>query len=106
MRPSDLQIIGQELAVKWDDGSESYIGLETLRRACPCAGCKGEVDVLGHLHQGPASTLTAESYQLLRLVPVGSYAVQPMWRDGHGTGLYTFDYLKRVAEGGPGDLGT
>ena len=105
MRPSDLQIIGQELAVKWDDGSESYIGLETLRRACPCAGCKGEVDVLGHLHQGPAPTLTADSYQLLRLVPVGSYAVQPMWRDGHGTGLYTFDYLKRVAEAGPGDLG-
>ena len=42
MRPLDIQQIGNELAIKWDDGSESFIPLETLRRCCPCAGCKGE----------------------------------------------------------------
>lgn len=35
MRPIDVQRIGQELAVKWEDGSESFLALETLRRACP-----------------------------------------------------------------------
>src|SRR5579862_7948774 len=38
MRPADLQLIGTELAIKWADGRESFIPLETLRRACPCAG--------------------------------------------------------------------
>src|SRR3989454_8949279 len=47
MRPMDLQPIGDELAIKWDDGSESFISLEKLRRACPCAGCKGEADIMG-----------------------------------------------------------
>jgi len=29
---------------------------------------------------------------------VGGYAIQPVWADGHATGLYAFDYLRRVAE--------
>ncbi|HTA95201.1 MAG TPA: gamma-butyrobetaine hydroxylase-like domain-containing protein, partial [Verrucomicrobiae bacterium] len=42
MLPADIQQIGNELAVRWGDGGESFILLEKLRRACPCAGCKGE----------------------------------------------------------------
>ncbi len=55
MNPVDIQILGDELAIKWDDGQESYLRLETLRRACPCAGCKGEMDVMGQLHTGPGN---------------------------------------------------
>ena len=47
MRPLDIQPIGGELAIKWEDGSESFVSLEKLRRFCPCAGCKGEVDIMG-----------------------------------------------------------
>ena len=97
MRLADIQGIGEELAIKWDDGSESYIRLDKLRRYCPCAGCKGEVDVTGRLHKGPEIPLTPRSFQLVRIDRVGSYAVQPVWADGHATGLYSFDYLKRVA---------
>jgi len=32
MRPTDIQQIGGELAVKWDDGGETFISLESLRR--------------------------------------------------------------------------
>ena len=97
MRPVDLQAIGDELAIKWDDGSEDYVRLETLRRSCPCAGCQGERDVMGNLYRGPSHPLTAASFRLDRLVMVGGYAVQPWWGDGHNTGLLTFDYLKQVA---------
>jgi DUF971 family protein len=98
MRPLDIQLIGQELAVKWDDGSESFLALEKLRRACPCAGCQGERDVMGHLHRAPPQPLTPASFQIVRVVSVGGYAVQPVWADGHNTGLYTFAYLRHVAE--------
>ncbi len=98
MRPIDIQTIGPELAVKWDDGSESFIALEKLRRHCPGAGCKGEMDIMGHLYKSPDKPLTPTAFQLERISLVGGYAVQPLWGDGHGTGLYSFDYLKRVAE--------
>lgn len=98
MTPIDIQHIGQELAIKWDDGRESFISLEKLRRACPCAGCKGEMDVMGNLYKGPEQKLTPTAFELRQLVPVGTYAVQPVWADGHATGIYSFDYLRRVAE--------
>jgi len=97
MRPLDVQQIGNELAIKWDDGNESFIPLETLRRCCPCAGCKGETDVLGNVYKNPGRPLAPMAFQLVRLVLVGSYAIQPIWADGHATGIYSFDYLKRVA---------
>ena len=97
MNPTDIQPIGQELAIKWDDGTESFILFEKLRRACPCAGCKGEVDVMGNLYKNPDRPISANAFQLIRLEPVGTYAIQPVWADGHATGIYSFDYLRRVA---------
>jgi DUF971 family protein len=97
MRPTDIEVIGEELAIKWEDGTESFIRLDRLRRACPCAGCKGEMDVLGNLCKGPEKALTPQAFKLMRVDAVGGYAVQPVWADGHNTGLYTFDYLRRVA---------
>jgi DUF971 family protein len=97
MRPADLQLIGAELAIKWDDGRESFIPFETLRRACPCAGCMGETDVMGHLHKGPDAVLTPRSFEMTRLSPVGAYGIQPVWADGHSSGIFSFDYLARLA---------
>lgn len=102
MQLLDMQVIGHELAVKWDDGTESFVSLEVLRRSCPCAGCQGERDMLGQLHKPPSPPLTAASFQLVRLARVGGYAVQPVWADGHNTGLYSFEYLRHVAGGGAG----
>jgi len=98
MRPANLQPIGTDLAIKWEDGTESFVSLEKLRRHCPCAGCKGEVDIMGQLHKGPERDLRAESFQLRAITPVGTYAIQPVWGDGHSTGLFSFDYLRMVAD--------
>jgi DUF971 family protein len=101
MRPVDLQQIGQELAIKWEDGREDFIALEKLRRACPCAGCKGERDVMGNVYKGPDLPLTPQAFQLRIVNRVGTYAIQPVWADGHATGLYSFDYLRRITEEQP-----
>lgn len=55
---------------------------------------------MGNLHKGPDQPVTARGFELRNVVMVGSYAVQPMWADGHNTGLYPFDYLKEVADAG------
>ena len=100
MRAQHIEAIGQELAIKWDNGKESFLPLRKLREHCPCAGCKGEVDVMGNLHKAPAKELSPGSYELRSLQFVGGYAIQPVWADGHNTGLFSFDYLKRVAAEG------
>ena len=97
MRPIDIQPIGRELAIKWDDGREDFISLEKLRRACPCAGCKGETDILGNVYKNPEKPFAPNSFELVKLANVGGYAIQPVWADGHNTGIYSFEYLLRVA---------
>ncbi len=97
LEPKNVQLIGNELAVLWSDGAESYLPLDLLRRACPCASCGGEPDVLGNLVR-PHVTYTADSFEMIGWNPVGGYAIQPRWRDGHGTGLYSYSYLRRLAE--------
>ena len=99
MRPVDIQHVGNELAIKWSDGGESFITLEKLRRECPCAGCKGEMDVMGNLYRGPDIALKPESFVLRKLAQVGTYAIQPTWGDGHSSGLFSYEYLRRMAEG-------
>lgn len=98
MQPLDIQPIGNELAIKWDDGGESYIPLASLRRHCPCAGCKGEMDILGNVYKNPDRPLAPNAFELVRITRVGGYAVQPVWADGHDSGIYSFEYLRRVAE--------
>lgn len=98
MQPVDIQVIGEELAIKWDDGVENFIRLETLRRRCPCAGCRGEVDILGNRYKNPDQALGPEAFRLTRVVRVGGYAVQLVWGDGHSSGIYSYDYLKRAGE--------
>ena len=98
MQPTDIQQIGNELAIKWPGGGESFIPLEKLRRACPCAGCKGETDIMGNLYKNPEQKLTPAAFQLVRFIRVGGYAIQPAWADGHNTGIFSFEYLQRVAE--------
>ncbi len=99
MRPVDIQVIGEELAIKWDDGSEGFLKLESLRRHCPCAGCQGERDVMGNLYKAPPKPLTPASFQIRAFAPIGGYGFQPTWGDGHATGIYSFDTLRELAEG-------
>ncbi len=97
LEPTNIQQIGNELAIHWNDGEESYFGLELLRRACPCAACGGEPDVLGNISR-PLVSFNEKSFQLTGFDLVGGYALQPRWADGHSTGIYSFTYLRRLSQ--------
>ena len=97
LEPKNIQQIGNELAIQWNDGTESYLDLQFLRRACPCAACGGEPDVLGNVLR-PHLSYSENSFELAGFQIVGGYALQPRWQDGHETGLYSFQYLRRLSE--------
>ena len=92
-------IVGGELAIVWSDGREDYIPLERLRRACPCAMCRGERDILGNVYRGPQRPLTAGSFQAVSHRRVGGYALQIDWADGHNDGIYSWETLRALAAG-------
>ncbi len=95
LQPSRIEVIGGELAVAWNDGRESFIALEKLRRACPCAACGGEPDVMGRVDR-PHVSYGPHSFELRDFRLVGGYALQPVWNDGHDTGLYAFRQLRSL----------
>ncbi len=90
-----VQKIGNELAIAWSDGVESYLALEAMRRACPCATCGGEPDVMGHVIR-PDVSYTPASFELAGWEVVGGYGLQPRWADGHRTGIYSYAYLRKL----------
>lgn len=95
-----IQPVGTELAIAWSDGREDYLSLEFLRRHCPCAACGGEPDVLGRVER-PSVEFSPRSFDLAELTPIGGYGIQPRWGDGHSTGIYSFLYLRKLAENQP-----
>src|SRR5438874_7009895 len=100
MRPASHQVLGNLLVVVWDDGHESYYPLEALRRACPCAACSGEPALFGRMSAGPPPPYTPASFQLQSVIPIGNYALQPNWADGHTYGIWTYDSLRRFCDCG------
>ena len=94
--PTNIQIIGREVAIAWNDGVETYYGFEALRAASPSAANLGERDILGNQYggNGPKSFPGVE---VLGWEIVGNYALRFMFSDGHGTGLYSYDYLRKIA---------
>ncbi len=95
--PRDIQIIGQEVAIVWDDGVESYYTFERLRAASPSASNQGERDILGNQYGGDSR----KSFPGVRVEGwerVGNYAIRFDFSDGHRTGLYSFEYLRNLAQ--------
>ncbi len=90
-----MAVIGEELCLNFNDGVEIYLPLPLLRRACPCAACQGEPDAMGRVVR-PKVELKENSTHLHQITPVGSYALQLFWQDGHSTGIYSLPYMREL----------
>jgi DUF971 family protein len=76
--------------------------LSQLREACPCVECRGGHQFMGSQYD-PDNLLKLvpkRSYTIVNIERVGNYALQPTWDDGHQTGIYTWDYLRRLCPTG------
>lgn len=89
--------IGQKgdraLEIVWADGAVSEFEVRALRLACACASCIDEWSGKGTLD--PATV--PEDVRPLRVQPVGRYAIQIEWSDGHTSGIYPFRRLRELA---------
>ena len=97
--PVDVQLIGPEVAIRWDDGAESFITFATLRAASPSAEVKGERDIFGTVYGGEAPR-DYRGVEVTGWERVGNYALRFDFSDGHRTGLYGYELLRTLGESG------
>lgn len=81
-----------ELSIKWSDEAETKYSAADLRRACPCAGCVNEWTGEKMLK----SENVADDLSFSSISIVGRYALNFHFSDGHETGIYSFDYLRKL----------
>jgi DUF971 family protein len=102
-----LQSTGEGLEIEWKDGHRSRWGFTWLRDACPCATCHEQREAEGR-QPGEAKPKPATLLPMYQPAPrpesaspVGNYAISFKWNDGHSSGIYSWDFLRRhcICEG-------
>ena len=96
-RPKSLRREGDGLRIDWVDGVSTFVTWRTLRTACPCATCEDE-------RKKPANPfkvlsdreVAAGPPNPVSMKPVGTYAYQITWNDGHNSGIYTLENLRKL----------
>jgi DUF971 family protein len=89
--PVKIEVEGGSVRVTWDDGRRDDLSAETLRAACPCAGCREPGG-----RRNPAGSVAVLDARL-----VGGYAVNLTFGpDGHATGIYPYGLLRSLGDGG------
>jgi DUF971 family protein len=88
------------IKIDWKDGHHSEYGLTYLRDRCPCASCTG---VHGTPPRVPEAEQPSSPFQMFKpalkmlgVEPVGNYAIRINWSDGHNSGIYSWEHLRRI----------
>ena len=87
------------MSILWTDETRQELELDDLRRLCPCAVCESNrmaQDSNGL--QMISSDAQNASSGVAEITPVGRYAIQIRWEDGHDTGIYTYEFLRSLGE--------
>lgn len=105
VRPREIRPCGERaMSILWEDGKEEILTFLQLRKACPCAACREMME------EAREDTPMDDHLQLRVLTPgsptedpllvradwVGNYAIRLVWKDGHDSGIYKFDYLREL----------
>jgi DUF971 family protein len=93
--PTDICAVREQslLAVTWTD-RQAELPFVFLRGQCECAHCVNEWTGERMLD---LATIPAD-IAIEKLEQVGGYAIRISWSDGHNSGLYTWDRLRKIAE--------
>jgi DUF971 family protein len=91
--PTDITAMdkGRVLEVAFDDGRVIRLTAERLRVESPSA------EVQGHSPSQKKIVTGKENVAIVAIEPVGNYAIKIVFDDGHDTGLYSWDYLRKLA---------
>jgi DUF971 family protein len=87
------------IEIDWKDGHHTSYALEYLRDNCPCAVCTGSHGTVPQKtnYSNPSPfQMYKPALKMLACEPVGNYAIKINWNDGHSSGIYSFEYLRKI----------
>jgi DUF971 family protein len=89
------------IQIDWKDGHHSSYKLPYLRDECPCASCTGAhgTEPQRSEYSTPAASafpMFQPTLKMLQVEEVGHYAIRIEWSDGHNTGIYSYDHLRKI----------
>jgi DUF971 family protein len=97
----------EKLEIDWSDGLKSVYSITYLRTMCPCAQCRmvregtNPHDISPGEKRKPLLTILPGNYAapitIVNAHRVGNYAIQFDWSDEHGSGIYSFQYLRDIS---------
>ncbi|NML25252.1 gamma-butyrobetaine hydroxylase-like domain-containing protein [Zoogloea dura] len=92
--PTEIKLhkLSRLMEVSFDDGKRFEYSFEFLRVYSPSA------EVRGHGPGQEVLQLGKRDVDIVRVEPVGNYAIRPVFSDGHDSGLYSWDYLYEIGE--------
>lgn len=89
---------GGWLELEWSGDGVKRALLSEVRQACPCALCEDlRTEDIGKQGLHMITEEETPSSELAEVTPVGNYAIQIRWTDGHDTGIYTYSLLRKLA---------
>ena len=93
--PKHIRALQDEgaLEIQWSDGRKYLLPFRFLREHCPCAGCVDEITGKRILD---VNTIPDDLHPT-DLTFSGNYALKINWSDNHNTGLFTWQYLSKLA---------
>ena len=74
------------LALRWPDGREARITHARLRAVCPCSACRAQ-------RRAGIDVEADDAVRLAAIEPVGAYALNLTFSDGHRRGIYPYEML-------------
>jgi DUF971 family protein len=89
------------VTIRWQDGHESLLSFDLLRRECPCAIC-GDLRASRMIHGDMSLTVLSTPVArpgevgVTEVRPVGRYALSFAWSDGHDHGIYAYALLREL----------
>lgn len=98
-QPTSLRREGDGLRIDWSDAIATHTTWRALRKACPCATCEDErAKPVNPFRVLSDREVSAGPPAPAKMKPVGSYAYQIEWNDGHSTGIYTLAALRELGQ--------
>lgn len=89
--PTDIfEASPTELGITWKDGHRTVLSIHRLRVHCPCASCNDLRGKFGELK------IDKDTIRVSQIAPVGRYALNIVFSDGHSTGLYGWEFLRNL----------
>jgi len=93
IKPTDVRLLtaSRVLEIEWADGRRSRYAFPLLRSRCQCTECKSTI-----LRNGQEALAPNENVAIVNVLPVGSYALQLFFDDGHDRGIFPYAYLREL----------